>query len=470
MRTTSFRKRTSLCTNCGLDGHQYRQCTAPITSYGIIAVRNKADVWNPSSLEVLMIQRRDSIGFIELLRAKYKLTDLEYIQQQLEGTTEDEREKMKTQSFHDLWVGLWGSSPKENKQYKQEFDQASYKFTQLKTGYTHEGEEISLDSLLEKTPVQWSTPEWGFPKGRRNQFESDKACACREFQEETGLSEDKFTILDTIDPIRESFYGNNGIHYCHVYFLALVNADTVVSYDATNEHMKQEIGGVDWFTVQEAFQKIRTTNPEKRAILTRADGILKKIIPVCLGDGAVFGWKKKSDEIDRSLDGGQFGRIQSQSGGSSRRTRKAWKTSITSTWFDRGTSTSTSTSTSHSNRTSISNINSIIIDERGGESGAGERGGERGGGERGGGERGEGERGAGERAGEQTSTSSDGPSSINSANGEQTSASSSSCERGDDGEDTSNSNPWITAASRSTRKHKHLQRLEQSETCEFLED
>jgi 8-oxo-dGTP pyrophosphatase MutT (NUDIX family) len=475
MRTTSFRKRTSLCTNCGLDGHQYRQCTAPITSYGIIAVRNKADVWDPSSLEVLMIQRRDSIGFIELLRAKYKLTDLEYIQQQLEGTTEDEREKMKTQSFHDLWVGLWGSSPKENKQYKQEFDQASYKFTQLKTGYTHEGEEISLDTLLTKTPVQWSTPEWGFPKGRRNQFESDKACACREFQEETGLGEDKFTILDTIDPIRESFYGNNGIHYCHVYFLALVNADTVVSYDATNEHMKQEIGGLGWFTVQEAFQKIRTTNPEKRAILTRADGILKKIIPVCLGDGAVFGWKKKSDELDRSLDGGQIGRVlYQQSSGSSRRTRRVWKSSITSTWFERSNSVNISTSTS---TTSDSNISTSTSDEQGGAGGEqrGERGGERGG---------EPERG-GERGGEPGSLC-EGPRSDSSSSGEQASPSSSSSsssspssspsseergeERGDDGEDTSNCNPWITAASRSTRKHKHLQRLEQSTTCEFLED
>lgn len=455
MRTTSFRKRTSLCTNCGLDGHQYRQCTAPITSYGIIAVRNNAEVWDPSSLEVLMIQRRDSIGFIELLRAKYKLTDLEYIQQQLEGTTEEEREKLRTQNFHDLWVGLWGSSPKENKQYKQEFDQASYKFTQLKTGYIQEDEEVSLDSLLAKTPVQWSTPEWGFPKGRRNQFESDKACACREFQEETGLGDDKFTILDTIDPIRETFYGNNGIHYCHVYFLALVSADTVVSYDTTNEHMKQEIGGLGWFSVQEAFQKIRTTNPEKRAILTRADGILKKIIPVCLG-GAVFGWKKKSDELDRSLDGGQCGRIQSQSSGTSRRTRKAWKSSIISSWFDRGASTSSSTSAN----TSSSNIRSIIRDE----SGEGEP--ERGGGEQRGGEP---ERGGGEQC---ISIGSDGSSSINSPIEEQTSTSSISDERG--GETTSssdpNSNPWITAASRSTRKHKSLQKHEQSETCEFLED
>jgi 8-oxo-dGTP pyrophosphatase MutT (NUDIX family) len=404
-----------------------------------------------------MIQRRDSIGFIELLRAKYKLTDLDYIQQQLEGTTAEERNKLKTQSFHDLWVGLWGSSPKENKQYKQEFDQASYKFNQLTSGYTHEGETISLNTLLEKTPVQWTTPEWGFPKGRRNQFESDKACACREFQEETGLGEESFTILDAINPIRETFYGNNGIHYCHVYFIALVHADTEVVYDSANEHMKQEIGGLGWFSVQEAFQKIRTTNPEKRAILTRADAILKTILPVCLGGGAVFGWKKKSEELDRSLDGRQ--RCIQQSACLARRTRRVWKSSITTTWFERsGGSNSAATERGEPERGEP---------ERGGA----ERGGEP---ERGG----EGERGGGAststRSGDSSGDSSSGPGT-SSTIGECTSPSTSSATTSGGGStstssDSSNSNPWITATSRSTRKHKPLQRYEQSTTCEFLDE
>ena len=479
MRTTSFRKRSSLCTNCGLDGHQYRQCTAPITSYGIIAVRNKSDVWDPSSLEVLMIQRRDSIGFIELLRAKYKLTDIEYIKQQLEGTTVEEREKLRTQTFHDLWVGLWGTSPKENKQYKQEFDQAAYKFTQLKTGYIHEDQTISLESLLATTPVIWNTPEWGFPKGRRNQYESDKQCACREFREETGLTEDTFTILDTIDPIRETFYGNNGIHYCHVYFLALVHVDTEVTYDATNEHMKQEIGGLGWFSVQEAFQKIRTTNPEKRAILTRADRILKTILPVCLGGGVVFGWKKKLGEVDRSVDG--RGRIQSQLSGASRRTRRVWKTSITSSWFKRGSTSIEDSASSETNREWRAGD-----EQRGGEPGRGEsRGDEQRGGEPGGepgrepgrGESGGDEQRGGEPGGEPTAASRLGSTSssvrstttIEQSGGEPTSTNKLSDDTSSSS-DSSNTNPWITATSRSTRKHKPLQRLEQSTTCEFLED
>ena len=437
MRTTSFRKKPNVCTNCGEDGHQYRQCRGPITSYGIIAVRNKEEVWNPTSLEVLLIQRRDSIGFIELLRAKYKLTDVDYIRQQIDGTTEHERQKLRSQSFYDLWVGLWGSSPKENKQYKQEFEQAAYKFEQLKEGYEVEGTTISLDGLLSEKLSIWQTPEWGFPKGRRNQFETDKQCACREFEEETGLTEDHFSILETIEPIRETFYGNNGIHYCHVYFLALVSSSASVVYDETNEHMKQEIGGLEWVPFSEAIHKIRSTNPEKRAILTRAEGILRKVVPVNLGGSAVFGSKFKSAPVDR--EGNEL-QLEcpfrgSRAKSTSRTTRKAWRGSSIASWFTSGSGSGTS-----------SGGGELISGGRGGESG----------GEliSGGGElQSEYSGGGGELLSNGSRTSSSGPSSGSGST-----------------EGSENTNPWITASSRSTRKHKQVQRSEPSATCEFLDE
>ena len=32
------------CTNCGLSGHVFRNCLAPVTSYGIIAIRYTNDM------------------------------------------------------------------------------------------------------------------------------------------------------------------------------------------------------------------------------------------------------------------------------------------------------------------------------------------------------------------------------------------------------------------------------------------
>jgi ADP-ribose pyrophosphatase YjhB (NUDIX family) len=274
------------CTNCGIIGHHFRSCTAPIYSYGILAVKVPNALWNQAEklcasdselngfphedIQYLMVQRRDSIGFVELLRAKYKTTDLAYIQTQIEGTTLLERQALKTKTFEQLWIDLWGASTFETKQYRQEYEQAKQKFEQLKQGIEIDGSIITLDMVLDSTPVRWTTPEWGFPKGRRNVGETDIACAIREFQEETGLQRHEYCIFEGMEPILETFFGNNNIHYCHVYYLAFVPESCVLKPETSNE-----IGGFGWFSLKDALDKIRSTNVEKRELLLRASTIFK---------------------------------------------------------------------------------------------------------------------------------------------------------------------------------------------------
>ena len=62
------------CNNCGKQGHLYHQCKLPITSNGIIAFRI-----NNNNIEYLMICRKDSLGYIDLLRGKYNLYDKNYL-------------------------------------------------------------------------------------------------------------------------------------------------------------------------------------------------------------------------------------------------------------------------------------------------------------------------------------------------------------------------------------------------------
>jgi 8-oxo-dGTP pyrophosphatase MutT (NUDIX family) len=288
------------CTNCGESGHHFRTCTAPITSYGIIALRMKEPGWNQAShlaassevdtsafplqnCEVLLIQRRDSIGYVELLRAKYKLTDLPYIKNQVVGMTSNERAKFLTHSFQDLWIGLWGSNSGDSRQYKQEYEQAKTKFDTLRTGYELNGETISFETLFQKYPVEWDTPEWGFPKGRRNPSETDYQCAVREFGEETGLNPSQYRVFENIDPIRETFLGNNHIHYCHVYFLAWMSSSVPVLMKPDDEHMTREIGGIGWFSIEAALERIRPTNEEKRNLLLRVTNVLKQLSPLLVG-------------------------------------------------------------------------------------------------------------------------------------------------------------------------------------------
>ena len=51
------------CNNCGSDGHLYRNCKLPVLSYGILCFTDEHNI--------LMIQRKDSLSYIEFIRGKY---------------------------------------------------------------------------------------------------------------------------------------------------------------------------------------------------------------------------------------------------------------------------------------------------------------------------------------------------------------------------------------------------------------
>jgi 8-oxo-dGTP pyrophosphatase MutT (NUDIX family) len=284
------------CTNCGELNHSFKQCLAPITSHGIIAFRI-VNGWNPSKvlaenesaitgleqsgpIQFLMIQRRDSLGFVELMRGKYGLNDFTYITTQLKGMTVNERGRFLTLSFQQLWDDLWGSD-RANIQYRQEKEMSRSKMEQLREfGIVDEkGVRRSLIDLFESFGPGWQTPEWGFPKGRRDPYETERACAFREMFEETGLRECDTQMIENLEPIQENFFGTNHIYYCHKYRIVYVKESVKVEFDPSNEHMRREIGNLGWFTLEEALQKIRPENVEKKEVLIRVSTILRNYCP-----------------------------------------------------------------------------------------------------------------------------------------------------------------------------------------------
>jgi 8-oxo-dGTP pyrophosphatase MutT (NUDIX family) len=291
------------CSNCN-GPHSFRQCLAPITSHGVIAFRVK-NGWNPSRtlaenesaitgleqsgpIEFLLIQRRDSLGFVEMMRGKYSVTDYNYILTQLKGMTVVERERVLTLPFTQLWNELWGVDHSHS-QYRQEKETSRVKLEQLREQGLVNGEGVkqSLREVFATLGPGWDTPEWGFPKGRRDPYESERACALREMWEETGLEEKNVKVVENLEPIQESFFGSNHIHYCHKYRIVYVQESIVVSFENANEHMRREIGNLGWFTLEDALQKIRPENIEKKEVLLRAAMLLRNFCPLVLGAGIV---------------------------------------------------------------------------------------------------------------------------------------------------------------------------------------
>ena len=283
----NINNRIQHCTNCGLGGHVFRNCLSPVTSYGLIAVRYMKDNNVTSlfskvntisdgneSIQFLLIQRKDSLAFVEFIRGKYNPYEDEYLGRLLRGMTQKEQSSILSKSFEQLWHSAWGESSNV-KSHKNDYDSSDKKFLTIKN---------RLPELIMSNPTKWTEPEWGFPKGRRNPHESDINCATREFQEETGLKRTDFTIIQNTYPISETFFGSNQVHYCHKYYIAICNTSVEVEMNMENLHMAREIGAIKWCTLDEATSKIRPDNVEKREILLKAGKIMRNFHPVHTND------------------------------------------------------------------------------------------------------------------------------------------------------------------------------------------
>jgi len=273
------------CTNCGLTGHLFRACQSPVMSYGIIAMRGQTGMYSTekfcskrglltaieraNDLQILLIQRRDSLSFIEFIRGKWSKEDKEYLGRLMRAMTKKEQSKLREMGFEELWTILWGETANT---YRTDFENAERKYNDL-------GKE-NLFSLLDENKAQWEEPEWGFPKGRRSKNERDLTCAIREFNEETNLTQANFKIISNIEPLVETFFGSNHIHYCHKYYLAICPHNLEVEFNECNPHMAREIGAIGWFNLEEAVQKIRPDNVEKREILLKAGRIMRNFCPL----------------------------------------------------------------------------------------------------------------------------------------------------------------------------------------------
>lgn len=289
-----FQRHHKACSNCGIHGHAYRDCQSPVTSFGTILFRINAPGWSQektlshhaqsltgiepvfNTLEILLIQRRDSLGYVDLLRGKYSVNDADYIRKQIQGMTDEERQKLITKDFDTLWAEMWGSESTDA-QYKKDKENSRNKLMALREGITLDvsGNSATLEDFIKQCDVHWETPEWGFPKGRRDGSESDLDCALREMREETGLTEADVCLVHNLEPLTETFFGSNSVHYCHKYYLVYVPDGNQVKFNSQDPHMRREIGNLGWFPFGAALQKLRSDNIEKREVLLRVGTLLR---------------------------------------------------------------------------------------------------------------------------------------------------------------------------------------------------
>lgn len=257
-------KTYQFCNNCGKTGHLYHTCKKPITSSGVICVHKESHL-----NKYLIICRKDTLGYVDFVRGKYPIYNKTYIQNLFNEMTIQEKHFLLENTFDDIWKKLWGGF--SGMQYANEEKISKSKFNSIKDGvYLYDKSSYCLTSLIKNSKTNWTEPEWGFPKGRRNYLENDLTCAIREFKEETGLNDYDIKIIKNILPYDEIFMGSNYKSYKHKYYLALINNKNI---DLSN-YQKSEVSNIKLATLEECIDLIRPYNLEKIEIIKKIDKML----------------------------------------------------------------------------------------------------------------------------------------------------------------------------------------------------
>jgi 8-oxo-dGTP pyrophosphatase MutT (NUDIX family) len=205
----------------------------------------------------LIYERRDSYGYMDFLRGKWTQENILML---FSLMTEDERHRLLSFTFDELWYDMWFGCV--SKIPAVHYENAKRKFQSIE-------DKIPLYIQL-TTPTKEKTM-WCFPKGKKSSSrESDMECALREFTEETKIDSSKIRILP-MHPHREVYKGNNGRTYSTTYFVAHIDTPIDPKKIDTPECIRktaisEEANNILWVSCADARLKI---SPPRQAILKK---------------------------------------------------------------------------------------------------------------------------------------------------------------------------------------------------------
>lgn len=231
------------------------------TSYGLIVFSKTED-----GIKFLIYQRRDNYEYIDILRGKWR--DLEHAKKLCFGISVEERQRLLTYPFKQLWDDLWIIH--DSFIHRHKYLECKAKFEKISSVIKDHLKSIDPKILKDNIPI------WGFPKGQRfDNKEGDLQCAAREFKEETKLENEELYVWD-IKPINEYYKGNDGKFYSTNYFLAESQEEMNIARIKTphgirSDAVSEEAADAEWVSFEEACLKLNT---RRQNILTKVMGLI----------------------------------------------------------------------------------------------------------------------------------------------------------------------------------------------------
>lgn len=242
------------CNNCGKIGHISVNCKIPITSYGVLLLSNIDK--NP---KLIMIQRKDSLCYIEIIRGKYTLETFDIY---IERISNQELNDIKTKSFDELWKKLWLLDDIKETKYMREYERSKRLFE-------------SIDKTKLK-PTKYNETEWEIPKGKKNGRELNYVSAKRELEEETNIKSNDYELIINISPFVEEFRGENEVNYRNIYYIGICKNTENIYINPKNRDQILEIKNVELCDRKTAISKIRDYNVSKIEIINKVFNFIEK--------------------------------------------------------------------------------------------------------------------------------------------------------------------------------------------------
>ena len=215
-----------------------------ITSYGVSCIRKNKYTNN---YEILLIKKRVTYAFLEFLRGRYDPTKPQDLKYKFNNMTICEKILIKSKDFNTLWMYSWGRAPSTTSE-RSMYQKSSTKYEMI---CKIDNGNLLIDLL---NATNNSNLLWECPKGRMNKREQPIETAIREFEEETGLSSNDYTLVLDEGTVEYEF-SDGGLRYRYVYYLAMMNHDDDVKYDFSNTHMITEVSEIK-FMSQQSIQSI----------------------------------------------------------------------------------------------------------------------------------------------------------------------------------------------------------------------
>jgi len=236
--------------------------TDPIISYGLVIFY----MLQSGEIQFLLQQRRDTFQYIDFLRGMWnyegQLVSLFTLM------SVEERRRIRDFTFQELWDDLFIDS--KSKMYRDLYPAAKKKYESI---------HHLIPNILDTTQTYTNEPPWGFPKGKKSQYqESEIDCALRETEEETCIPKENFEIIPKCKYV-EQFQGTNGKTYSTHYYLArlknMISPKRMQTpHCIRKDTLSEEAQEIIWVSYSEACIFL---NPRRQIILRESLMNIQKI-------------------------------------------------------------------------------------------------------------------------------------------------------------------------------------------------